>query len=121
MHHSTMGTILKDVFAEHFLGIVNEIGGPGTIIEIDETSISKRKYNIGHLPGYHRQWMFGGIERGTKRCFLKLVDQCNATTLLPIIQENILPGTTITSDLWAAYGGVVMLPQNYQHLIVNHT
>ena len=67
------------------------------------------------------QWMFGGIERGTRQCFLKLVERSDAGTLLLIIEQFILPGSVIMSDLWAAYGGIDQLPQYCQHLTVNHT
>lgn len=56
---------------------------------------AKRKYNRGHLVG---QWVFGGIERGTNRCFLIPVERRD--TLLKIIEEWILPGTTVISDCW---------------------
>jgi len=84
--------------------------GPGTIVEIDETCVGKRKYDRGRLIRTN-QWMFGGIERGTKNSFLVLVEARNANTLLPIIQDWILPGTTIYSDLWGAYGGITNLPE----------
>uniref|UniRef100_A0A914DP41 ISXO2-like transposase domain-containing protein n=1 Tax=Acrobeloides nanus TaxID=290746 RepID=A0A914DP41_9BILA len=65
--------------------------------------------------------MFGGVERGTGRAFMKLVDRRDAATLLPIIEEFVRPNTTIMSDMWAAYGGIQVLQQGYQHLTVNHT
>jgi len=80
-----------------------KLGGHGVIVEIDETVISKRKYNRGLVS--NQQWFFGGVERGSGRCFLVPVDQRDASTLLPIIQKFIMPGTTIMSDCWAAYGG----------------
>lgn len=64
--------------------------------------------------------MFGGVERGTKRAFLRIVRNRDAATLLPIIQVFILPGTTVISDLWGAYRTVSNLPQGYQHLTVNY-
>ena len=48
----------------------------------------------------------GGIEKGTEKCFLVEVEQCNAQTLLPLIEDWILPGTHIISDGWAAYNRI---------------
>jgi hypothetical protein len=69
----------------------------GIVVEIDETYVSK--YRVGPRQD---QWMFGGMERGSVHAFLRLVDRRNADTLLPIIQEYVLPGTTIMSDLWGS-------------------
>lgn len=110
----------RDVCAQHIVQNPQQIGGPNEIVEIDETCLSKRKYNRGRLMRPN-QWMFGGIQRGTRRAFMQLVDRRDAATLLPIIQQFVLPGTTIMSDLWRAYGGIQGLPQGYQHLTVNHS
>jgi hypothetical protein len=41
------------------------IGGPGIEVELDESNISKRKYNCGHhIEG---AWLFGGVEH-TPEC-----------------------------------------------------
>ena len=40
-------------------------------------------------------------------------------TLLSIIQQSVLPGATIMSDMWAAYGGIAAM--GFTHLQVNHT
>ena len=45
------------------------IGGPGMVVEIDETVISRRKYNRGRLIR-EQQWFFGGVERGSNRTFI---------------------------------------------------
>ncbi|KAJ8964757.1 hypothetical protein NQ314_004648 [Rhamnusium bicolor] len=81
----------------HWAAVNSEnIGGPNKIVEIDEAKIGKRKYNRGrYLEG---QWVFGAIERETKRFFLEAVEQRNIDTLLDIIKQRILPGTTVHSD-----------------------
>ena len=67
------------------------------------------------------QWVLGGVERDSnpRRFFFIPVDRRNAATLLPIIQEYILPGTRIITDCWAAYNGLVGL--GYVHDSVNHS
>ena len=40
-------------------------------------------------------------------------------TLLPIIQQVIVPGTKIMSDVWEGYGGINAM--GFGHLKVNHT
>uniref|UniRef100_A0A915D0P7 Transposase n=1 Tax=Ditylenchus dipsaci TaxID=166011 RepID=A0A915D0P7_9BILA len=41
-----------------------KLGGPGSYIEIDESSICKRKYSRGRYRRGSSQWVFGGVERG---------------------------------------------------------
>ena len=40
-----------------------QIGGPGTIVEIDECLLAKRKYNKGRA--MEKVWVFGGIQRNS--------------------------------------------------------
>jgi hypothetical protein len=37
------------------------VGGPGKIVQIDETLVYKRKYNRGEMPSY-QQWLFGAVD-----------------------------------------------------------
>ena len=53
-----------------------------------------------------------------KKVFLVAVDRRDADTLLPVLQEYIIPGSTVVSDLWRAYGTVNNI--GYRHLTVNH-
>jgi len=80
-----------------------KLGGPGVVVEIDESKFGKRKYNRGHI--VEGQWVFGGVERETNRCFLVPVESRDQQTLLSIIKDWILPGTTIVSDFWKVNKG----------------
>ena len=96
------------------------IGGNGVVVEIDESLIAKHKYGRGRP--LSQIWVFGGIERVSKRAFVINVGaKRDAATLLPLIQRYILPGSIIYSDGWSAYQRISQLPENYSHGIINHS
>ena len=94
-----------------------KIGGPGKLVQIDESKIGKRKYHRGHV--VEGQWVFGGIEEDSRKCFIVTVEDRSESTLLEIIKEWIEPGTTIVSDCWKAY--VNLEKYGYHHKTVNHS
>ena len=56
------------------------IGGPGIIVEIDESKFGNRKYNRGHR--VEGVWVVGGVERTKKRAmFVEVVSDRTAETL----------------------------------------
>ncbi|CAJ0956607.1 unnamed protein product, partial [Mesorhabditis belari] len=63
--------------------------------ELDETYISKRKYNRDRIPGQRRMWSFGGIECGS----MQLVQRRDAPTLLSIVQACVRPDSNLYTDL----------------------
>jgi len=90
------------------------LGGVGTVVQIDESVMVRSKYYRGH----HRwqRWVFGVYNRSSAKGTSSL---CLARTLLPIIQCVVAPSTTIWSDEWRAYAGLVGL--GYVHQTVNHS
>ena len=63
------------------------IGGPGIIVEIDETLISRRE---NPWTGKNGVWVFGGIERTPeKRVFAQMVPDRTRKTLFDIIKNHI--------------------------------
>ena len=106
--------VCADRIMEHHAGL---IGGAGKTVEIDESKFGKMKYHRGrYIEG---QWVFGGICRETKACFLVPVERRDKDTLLPIIRTHILPGTRVMSDMWKAYD--CLQDEGYVHLTVNHS
>ena len=93
-----------------------QIGGPGHIVEIDESLFSRRKYNRGRI--VPEQWIFVGYDAATKESFLLPVSRRNVATLMPLIIHWVRPGTEIWSDMWGAYNGIAA--QGFQHDVVNH-
>ena len=111
---------LREVCAYDLLKNPIVIGGPGMSVEIDESSFSKRKYNRGRM--VPNTWVFGGICRETRECFMYVVPNRTKETLLTTVKACIRPGSTIYSDKWKAYDDIPHLEgYDFQHYTVNHS
>lgn len=95
------------------------IGGPGIIVEIDETKLGKRKYNRGHpVDGV---WVLVGVERTSERkVFCVEVPNREAATLLAVIRRHVLPGSIVNTDSFRSYARINEL-LNLSHQTVNHS
>lgn len=122
-HSSTTVT----AYFKHFRQLVEQslvpedqvIGGPGIIVEVDETKLGKRKYNRGHR--VNGVWVVVGVER-TEECkmFLIPVENRSATTLTQIISSHVAPGSIVYTDCWRGYSQI-QPTLHLQHCTVNHS
>ncbi|KAF8788525.1 hypothetical protein HNY73_006557 [Argiope bruennichi] len=62
-----------------------KIGGVNVIVEIDESKFGKIKYGRGK--SVNVQCVFGSIERGTNKCFFRVVEGRTKEELLCVIKE----------------------------------
>ncbi len=85
-------------------------------VEIDESVEARRKYNRGRL--VETKWVFGIDDRHEKCGIIKLVEDRSAETLIPIIQQYVVPGAVIHNDCWKAYNSLSSL--GFRHFTVNH-
>lgn len=101
------------------IGGMDSNTGEPVVVEIDESKFFRRKYNRGnHVSGH---WVFGGIERGSHRCFMVEVADRRRVTLEEAIRRWILPGTHIVSDGWAAYAHIDEIGHGiYTHSVIIH-
>ncbi|KAF8777106.1 putative transposase-like protein like [Argiope bruennichi] len=100
--------------------LVNEsvtLGWQGKIVEIDESKFGKRKYNKGKR--VEGAWVFGGVERDSNKCFMAVVPDRTSETLISVLKEWVLQGSTVMSDCWKAYD--CLSSEAFVHLAVNHS
>ena len=107
----------REVLINWCLENTRVIGGPGNIVEIDESKFGSRKYHVGRV--IEGQWVFGGFCRQTKQLFLVPVEKRDAKTLIRVLKEHVLPGTTIMSDMWKGYKN--LSKAGFEHFTVNHS
>lgn len=103
---------LREVCVHAVTSRSRKLGVPGKTVEIDEAKIGHRKYNRGRI--VEGNWVFGIIERESRECFMVPVKKRDSDTLLPIIRDHILPGTTVISDCWRAYN--CLQSEGFHHL-----
>lgn len=102
-----------------YLNYLNNLkfGGTGNIIEIDESKFGKRKYNKGHR--VEGVWVFGAVERRSRRIFLIPIRKRTRNFLENIMFRFIHPYSIIYSDCWKSYARLNFF--YLAHKTVNHS
>jgi ISXO2-like transposase domain len=96
-----------------------QVGGRGIIVEVDESKISKRKYQRGHH--VEGAWAVGGIERADAgKVFIAVVEDRGYESLLGVLRRYVLPGSILYSDMWRAYPRIAA-ELEMEHRTVNHS
>ena len=92
------------------------IGGLGTIVQVDEALIGRRKWHRARrMPGL---WVLGMID-ASGELRLEICPSRSAKALEEIIQRHVLPGSEIHTDGWPGYRGLANL--GFTHRVVNHS
>ena len=82
-----------------------------------KVNLERGKNNRGRK--VNGKWVHGGICNETNDVFLIPVNKRDKETLIPIILDNVEPGTRITTDCWGAYTGLEEC--GFIHETVNHS
>ena len=109
-------TLFRDRIMQRQYKEVMEFSGE---IEVDESYFGARRVRgkrgrgaAGKTP------VFGLLKRGGK-VFVSIVANCSKAALMPIIEGKVLEGSTIYSDGWKAYDGLIL--NGYDHYRVYHS
>lgn len=110
---------LQLVMTNHLLRNPILLGGPDTIVEIDETCLGRKvKYHRGNPRGSGQKWIFGIIDRTSKKCHLEIVPNRTRDVLFQIIRQYIRPHTVVHSDEALVYS--TLNAEGYEHYTVKH-
>ena len=95
------------------------VGGEGETVQIDETFIGG-VVRTGTKRGgalRNKKVVVGMLECDGELVTAVVPDR-KSGTLLPVVRDNVLRGSTIHTDEWLGYGGLPMM--GYTHATVNH-
>jgi transposase-like protein len=88
-------------------------------VEVDEAFVGGKKSNTKRrrMPKDSKAVVFGMVERGG-HLRGQVVPDAGTNTLIPVIMDNVMPGSTVSSDEWAVYKHLPKL--GYVHGFVKH-
>ena len=87
-------------------------------VEIDESCFGARRVRGKRGRGAAGKTPVFGILKRNGKVYVTVVKNCSREELLPIIQGKVLEGSTIHSDGWKAYDGLIL--NGYNHYRIHH-
>ena len=109
---------MKAKLIKSYYANIPKIGGPGVIVEIDESKFGKVKYHRGHR--VEGVWVFGMVERiPLRRIIFVPVENRKKSTLEELLVNYVHPDSIIYSDCWRSYNELSEL--FLAHYTVNHS
>ena len=112
--------LFRETCTRYFKENPVQLVGPGTVVQIDESSFShKVKHHRGRA-GAGTLWVFGMVDTSFSPAigYMEIVEKRDQITLLPIINRVARRGSIIHSDEWRAYRNI---SEDFNHQTVNHT
>jgi len=88
-------------------------------IELDESYFGLKRVRGKHGRGAgHKTPVFGLLKRDGK-VYTTIVKNCSKEQLMPIIKRKVLEGSTIYTDGWKSYDGLIL--NGYKHYRIYHS
>jgi transposase-like protein len=87
--------------------------------ELDESYFGARRIRGKRGRGAAGKTIVFGVLKRDDKVYLKIVPNASREELMPIIQGKILEGSTIYTDGWKAYNGLIL--NGYDHYRIYHS
>ena len=97
----------------------SNLGKDSGIFELDESYFGARRVRGKRGRGAAGKTPVFGLLKRDGKVYVEIVRNCSRESLLPIIQGKILEGSTIHTDGWRAYNGLIL--NGYDHYRVFHS
>ena len=107
--------LFRKLIFEHSLAEEKKESGE---FELDESYFGARRVRGKRGRGAAGKTPVFGLLKREGKVFVKIVPNCSREELMPIIQGKILEGSTIHTDGWKAYDGLII--NGYNHYRVFH-
>ena len=105
----------KAIFCDSLSLLEKELG----VFEADESYFGARRVRGKRGRGAAGKTPVFGLLKRDGKVIVSLVKNCSKEELMPIIQGRILEGSTIYTDGWKAYDGLIL--NGYEHYRVYHS
>jgi transposase-like protein len=87
-------------------------------VELDESYFGARRVRGKRGRGAAGKTPVLGVLKRNGHVYVEIVRNCSKDSLIPIIQGKVLEGTTVYTDGWKAYDGLIL--NGYDHYRVFH-
>jgi transposase len=88
-------------------------------VELDESYFGARRVRGKRGRGAAGKTPVFGLLKRNGKVFVTVVKNCSKNELMPIIKGHVLEGSTIHTDGWKAYDGLIL--NGYDHYRVHHS
>ena len=88
-------------------------------VEVDESYFGAKRVRGKRGRGAAGKTPVFGLLKRDGKVFVTIVQNCSREELMPVIEGKVLEGSTIHSDGWKAYDGLIL--NGYDHYRVHHS
>ena len=121
LSRNSINTLFNQIRQKIFLLAQAEAGEEKTsgVFELDESYFGAKRIRGKRGRGAAGKTPVFGLLKRAGNVYVQIVDNCSKNELMPIIQGKILEGSSINTDGWKAYDGLVI--NGYDHYRVFHS